>query len=539
MTAQSGKAPALDFPATTIGLLRRAAAHFPDRDFIVEPDARLTYAEADHLSHALARRLVRVGVGKGTRVAAKYPNGVQWAIAWLAVTRIGGFFMPLSSAYKTAEVRKCLRIGDAEFYMTPDTIIGRDQRAMVADLIGQDHVPGSEPLMLPELPYLRRIVSTRWGAGGQPEVLDISAPDSDGDAGVTDALLGAIEQEVTPADWMLAIFTSGSTSDPKCVVHTHGAPIRHGTAIVDINQWTQQDRIFAGMPFFWVGGNCYTVIPAMLAGAAVICMERFEPGAALDLMERESATRVVGWPGVINPLLEHPTLAARRMTAFTDPMWNPRIYEAAMTGLGMSETGSNHTGFYLEERSLPEARGTVGRAIPFIEHRIADAETGEELGPGETGNIQVRGYSVMAGYYKKEREDTFTPDGFFDTRDRGFLRDGYLVFAGRDVGLIKTAGNNVSALEVEAALREEPGVANAFVVGIEDEAVGQLVGAAIVPGPQGVDVDAVLASLRGRLSAYKVPRIVRVMAAGEVPFLYNGKLDFRALVGKIIDSPPA
>ena len=529
------QAPALDFAATTVGLLRHAVQHFPDNHFIVEPDQRLTYAEADRLSRALAKRLLLMGVLKGTRVAAKYANSVQWVIVWLAVTRIGGFFMPLSSVYKTGETKKCLRIGDAAFFLTPTHIIGREQGAAVEALIDRPLEGLAQPLMIDDMPYLRHVVFTSFGPGPYGAI-DLASPDPAIDAQVSDAFLAEVEKEVTPADWMLAIFTSGSTSDPKCVVHSHGAPIRHSTAVIDINEWTRSDRIFAGMPFFWVGGNCYTVIPVMMLGATIVCMEKFEAASALDLMERESVTRVTGWPGVINQLVEHPTLPARNIPGMTDPVWNPG--EAWSTGLGMSETGSNHTGVYVRERAA--AKGSVGRPIPFLEHRIVDEDTHEPVAPGETGTIQVRGYSLMMGFYKREREDVFEHDGFYDTRDRGFFHNGFLYFAGRDVGLIKTAGNNVAAAEVEAALKSLPGVANAFVVGIDDQAVGQIVGAAVVPaGPQELDTDAIITRLRVELSSYKVPRVLRVLAAADIPFMSNGKLDFRALAAKIADAPGA
>lgn len=530
------QAPTLDFQPTTVGLVRRAVDLFPNNDFIVEPDRRLTYADADRLSRALAKRLLLMGVTKGSRVAAKYPNGVEWVIAWLGVTRIGGFFMPLSSAYKPGETKKCLRIGDAEYFLTPTHIIGRDQRPVVDETLDLILADSPRPLMTAHLPYLRQVVFTSFGPTDHADAIDLSVSDDAIDARLSDAFLAEIESEVTPADWMLAIFTSGSTSDPKCVIHSHGGPIRHGTAIIDVNEWTSADRIFAGMPFFWVGGNCYTVIPAIMIGAAIVCMERFEPGAALDMMEREQVTRVIGWPGVINPLLEHPTLCARSIPGFDDRVWHPAV--GAMTGLGMSETGSNHTCIYIKDREA--ATGSVGRPIPFVEHRIVDEDSGEAVAPGATGSIQVRGYSIMIGFYKREREDTFEPDGFYDTKDRGYFRDGFLCFAGRDVGLIKTAGNNVSAVEVEGVLKSIPGVANAYVVGIEDAAVGQIVGAAIVPaGPEGIEVDAVLARLRAELSNYKVPKIVRILQVEDVPFLSNGKLDFRALVARITNGTDA
>lgn len=524
--------PKLDFEATTIGLTRNAVSKFADNDFIIEPDQRITYAQADALSRSLAKRLILMGVTKGTRVAAKYPNGISWVIVWLAVTRIGGFFMPLSSAYTTSETRKCLRIGDAEFLLMPERIVGKDQRPVVADILEDTKAEAGKPLLLDSLPYLRQVILTKYGDEQNSNVLDISKHDAEAELSVSDAFIAAVEAEVTPADWMLAIFTSGSTSDPKCVIHTHGAPIRHATAINLVNQWTDSDRIFAGMPFFWVGGNCYTVMPVMMVGAAIVCMERFEAGAALDLMEREGATRAIGWPGVINPLLDHPSLTSRSIRAFDDPVWHPSV--GAMTGLGMSETAANHTIVLIDDRGMMGKDGFVGRPIPYVEHRIIDEDSGGVLPDGAIGTIQLRGYSLMAGFYKREREDTFTPDGFYDTQDRGFLRDGYLYFQGRDVGLIKTAGNNVSALEVESAIKSMSGVANAFVVGLPDDRIGQIVGAAVVAKPgELVDIDAVTARLKADLSSYKVPKVIRLLRAEEVPFMPNGKLDFRALVERI------
>ena len=170
------QAPALDFAPTVVGLLRHAVEHFPDNDFIVEPDQRLTYAEADRLSRALAKRLLLMGVSKGTRVAAKYANSVQWVIAWLAVTRIGGFFMPLSSVYKAGETKKCLRIGDAAFFLTPTHIIGREQGAAVEELLDRPLAELAQPLMIADLPYLRHVVFTSFGPGPYGAI-DLAHPD--------------------------------------------------------------------------------------------------------------------------------------------------------------------------------------------------------------------------------------------------------------------------------------------------------------------------------------------------------------------------
>jgi acyl-CoA synthetase (AMP-forming)/AMP-acid ligase II len=171
-------------------------------------------------------------------------------------------------------------------------------------------------------------------------------------------------------------------------------------------------------------------------------------------------------------------------------------------------------------------RGSFGPLVPYVEHRVADPETNATLPERAEGELCIRGYSLMAGLYKKERHETFDDDGWYHTGDRVVIRDGYLYFKGRLSEMIKTSGSNVAPREVELALEAFEEVGLAVVMGLPDAERGELVAAALAPKPGAVvDADDVLQRLDKEISSYKVPRRVLVMKEGEVPYLASGKPD--------------
>lgn len=226
----------LDYAATVPGLIEHVVAHFPDEECVVTPDERLTFAEVDDRSRRLARRLAAWGVGKGTRVATHFPYGVEWLVSWLAVTRIGAVHFPFSTAYKPAELRKSLRHGDIALLISPASLFGNDHRAFVVQAVQATTESRGRPPHA-ELPHLRDI----WfGVNGD-------------DSTTLDPLIDAMGREVTSADLAVAIYTSGTTSEPKGVLHTHGALIRKGAHLAELQSLNGEDRNLCGMPFFWVG----------------------------------------------------------------------------------------------------------------------------------------------------------------------------------------------------------------------------------------------------------------------------------------------
>ncbi|NND67807.1 MAG: long-chain fatty acid--CoA ligase, partial [Halioglobus sp.] len=357
---------------------------------------------------------------------------------------------------------------------------------------------------------------------------------------IDDAFLAAVEATVTPADPLMIIYSSGSTAEPKGAVHTHGAAIRHSCHLNEWRDLEEGDRIFSPMPFFWVGGLVFTLFSAMHKGACLISEDLFEPASTLQLIEREKVTVAMGWPHYGTAMADHPSFGERDLSSIrAGNIYNllpgntqPQDPELRSNALGMTETCGPHSIDHMDV-DLPEAmRGSFGKAPAGIEHKIVDADTGKELPPGEDGEICVRGYSVMQGQYKMEREDCFDSDGYYHTGDSGHLNaGGFLFFKARLGDLIKTGGANVTPREVEVAIDEQPEVQASYVVGLPHPDRGQEVAAAIIlNGGANLDADTLRGRLKDDLSAYKVPAKVFFCAKTEIPFTDSGKVDKHALV---------
>ncbi|HSS09744.1 MAG TPA: AMP-binding protein, partial [Acidimicrobiales bacterium] len=200
-------------------MIRRAASKFGDNDFIVMPDRRMTYAQAEDASRRVGKQLLAAGAGKGTRIGFMFPYGTDWMVAWLATSRIGALCMPFSTSYKPAELRKALRHGDVEILMVPATLFGQDHQAFVEEAVPALAGAARRALRLPDVPYLRSV----WVMGddlrpwAEPLNLDFrvdsadsaDSAETDGREAVSEQLFEAIEAQVTPADLMMAVFTSG------------------------------------------------------------------------------------------------------------------------------------------------------------------------------------------------------------------------------------------------------------------------------------------------------------------------------------------
>jgi acyl-CoA synthetase (AMP-forming)/AMP-acid ligase II len=345
-------------------------------------------------------------------------------------------------------------------------------------------------------------------------------------------VLAAAEASVHPADVLLIVYTSGTTSEPKGVMHTHGGIVRQGENLRRMGAAVEGDRTYAGMPFFWVGGVSYTLGPTLHAGATLLLQERFEPTSTLRFMEREQATNITGWSTVLLGIINHPDKASfdlssmRPGTPITSaPGLRPR------SGLGMTETAASYLYFGPGPDPYPDHRNASGEVMEGFEVRVVGPD-GRVLGVGEEGDICVRGYSVTPGLVRRERHEVFDEDGWFNTGDRGWIdADGIVYFTGRATEMIKTKGSNVAPPEVEAVLAAHPDVATATVVGLPDDDLGQQVAAAVAirAGHPHPSAEELRAWVKERLAGYKVPQRVLVIDEADVPSLASGKIDRRAL----------
>lgn len=526
---------AADQELTVPAMLRRAVALFGEREAVVTLDQRTTFAQLDQASRRVAGQLVVGGIGKGSRVGAQLSYGADWLVAFLAAVRLGAIFVPLSTAYKPAELRKTARHADLALLISPKTMFGATRVGYLEEAFPGLRAQPAGRLRLLEAPYLRAIwiggrADETWATPASLESVPAARHQRHDDGlPVVDELLDQMESEVTPADLALSIYTSGTTAEPKGVVHSHGALARKAIAQMGKGRAGPEDRVFCGMPFFWVGGLVQGVLRGLQSGCMLLCLEKPDPEPALDLMEREQATHVIGWPGVTGPILSHPTRAGRDIPALAVPA-RPRA------GLGMTETLAGFTGSAGLTPPTGEERGAwMGRLIDGMELKVVDPDTGEEVVHGTSGAILVRGSHLMAGLHKHEREETFSADGWYDTGDKGHLAGADLFFEGRYKEMIKTSGNNVAPPEVEGVLESFPEIAEAHVLGVPDEGRGEIVAAAVVPAPGWViDPGELGEKVRAELSNYKVPRRIVVIPAADLPTLPNGKPD-RLAIRRLLD----
>jgi acyl-CoA synthetase (AMP-forming)/AMP-acid ligase II len=299
------------------------------------------------------------------------------------------------------------------------------------------------------------------------------------------------------------------------------------------------DVLYTPMPLFWVGGFSFTLIAAMHAGATLVFEEQFDPARTLELIERERVTQVLGWPHMAKALVDHPSFKDRDLSCVRGGTLSALLPQAEQLGadvpkansLGMTETLGPHT-FANKDPLPPGKEASFGFSVPGVEHKIVDPVTLEDLPVGETGELWLRGYSLMVGLHKRERADTFTADGWYRTGDGGhFDEDGHFYFTGRMGDLIKSSGMNITPRDVELALEALPEVAMAFVTGIDHADRGQDVVAAIALRPgETLDEEEARKRVKEELASYKVPRRVAVFAdQTELPWLDSGKVDRRRL----------
>ncbi|HXC41501.1 MAG TPA: class I adenylate-forming enzyme family protein [Burkholderiales bacterium] len=528
------------YPPTLPNVIAAAMREAADREFMVEGSRRLTFRDAERESAKLARGLLAAGLGKGSRVGIILPNSPDWALVWWAAARIGAFTVPLSTFFQPKEIAWALGEADIDTLFIASRHLGHDYVERLERALPGLSEQRSPRLALASHPYLRRVVV--WGECDRPWALrgprDLHAL-ADGEPRIDDAFLSQVEASVTPSDWLIGICTSGSTSKPKIVVHTHGSMLRITHAY---RRWSfamsRDERVYCGMPLFWLGGLNAGIMPATYAGACVVFSESSNPEDVLDLIVRERITRVALWPPQFKPLNElalargmdiAPLLTSARPE---DKHGRPIPQERRiMSLLGMTESFGPHGAGRWNE-VLPEKHGASwGRNFRGLERKIVDPQTGETLPPNTEGELYIRGFSLMHGYYKRERAEVFTPDGWFATGDQCSMdEDGYLYFKGRLSELIKTAGANVSPQEVEAVLAGYAGVAEAVVLGLPDAERGESVVAVVVPR-EGASIDPaeLQARMKEEVSSYKVPRRVLVMGFHDIPRTGAGKVQKKEL----------
>ncbi len=515
------------------GFIADCASRHGDREALVSGDRRITYRELEGEVRQFAKALLAAGVTKGATVALMLGNRPEFVIAAYGAGSIGAVVVPVST-FATAEERDyILRHSDASVLITQPSLL---THRFVDELIeGHPELGGGQPgqLRSPAFPHLRRIVSREHNP---PDGVDAWGLLLAGADDVTDQILDATMAEVHPRDPGIIIYTSGTSAHPKAVLHANGTPIIQGWRWAEALGLTNDDIVLSRFPYFWSGGFAMTLGGPLAAGATVLTAETFTPDVVLELVERERVTVLQAMPHTYSELVDHDDFSRRDLSTLSmavgaEPLvaaLPDRPWRAQANGYGLTETFTFCTWADPDEvrdRYAGEFRTVHGRPLPGIDLRIVDSETGEPLPQGELGEIAVKGATFMLGYHKAYAEEYLDRNGYFRTGDTAHLDEtGMLHWGGRVSNIIKTAGVNVSPVEIESKLSLWGRLKVAAVVPIPHPLLDEAVVLCAVPQhDQSVSAEDILDHLRTVLASYKVPKRVLLLDEDDLTHTSSGE----------------
>lgn len=493
-------------PAThSVGALLAALTEpFGDLPAVLDAAGSMTFADLDRRTARIGRGLLASGVAKGARVGILMPNSGDFVAALLAVTRVGGVAVLMSTVASGPELAYMIRTADIDTLLMADGYLGKDFTGIVETALPS--LAGSarrDRLLIAEAPFLRAIWvwgkrQPGWSSGDETALCDLGE-----EIGVTPAFAAAAQAEVVPADPAVIIYTSGSTADPKAVVHSQGVLVRKTMVLAELCNYGVGDRVISGFPFFWVGGLGMGLTAVLCSGAAVICPEGPSAEAIAEAFNWEP-THLMMRPDVARQLARFPRYRERAPLLRPSMGPWPRDPELAANSLGMTETLGPHSAF--TANLPPDRKGSFGTQVGAIERRIIDPETGREQPAGATGTLSLRGGELMIGMHRREPREVFDVDGFYRTEDLCRIDDdGHLFFFARANDMVKVNGANVAPAEVERAIRAGKGVRDVCVIGMAGADRDETLVAAVV-----VDGDLTAEDMRDRLkpllAGYKIPR---------------------------------
>ena len=510
-----------------------AARRHGATEALVDGDMRLTYAQLGEEVDRYARAFVAAGVEVGDRVAIWAPNCAEWMLAALGLLRGGAVLVPLNTRFKGGEAAYILRSAGAETLVTVRGFLGTDYPALLKE---EDVGP------------LRRIVLLRDGgesaASSPPAVPVVGLHEflADGQS-VTPSTAAARAVNVQPDDVSDLIFTSGTTGYPKGAATTHAQSLRTFGTWSSIVGLTAGDRYLVVNPFFHTFGYKAGILACVMAGATVVPEPVFDAAAVMQRIAREHISVLPGPPTLYQTLLADPGRAEHDLTSLRLGVTGAAVVPVELVQAMRDELGF---GTVLTAYGLTESCGTVtmcrrgdpaeviattsGRAIPGLEVRtVVD---GEAVPTGTPGEIVVRGYTVMSGYWDNEAAtaEAIDPDGWLHTGDVGVMdHAGNVTITDRVKDMYVVGGFNAYPAEIEAILRTHEAVAQVAVIGVPDVRMGEVGCAYVVPAAGaggGADPEALARSIlswsRGAMANYKVPRgvvfvdVLPVNASGKV-----------------------
>jgi fatty-acyl-CoA synthase len=468
-----------------------------------------------------------IGVEKGEHVAIWMPNGLEWVYCFFALTKIGACIIPLNTRFKTNEVEYILKQSDSGTLIIQDKFLNIDFIRMVYEACPELARSPAGELSSEKFPRFRRTVC-------------LGDKDYDGMFSLRKLLKQGGTSEIShikvkPEDIAVIQYTSGTTGFPKGAMLRQGALLYNAFCMGQRLMMSEQDIIFGSLPFYHVGGLVAVLLMSLVYGGSVCSLQSWDAVDAMAMIEQEKCTVFMGMDTMFVDMMAHKNFgnydlgslrvaAAPALPEFMK-MLHERLGVEIANIYGLSETSPNVCFGDLKD-PIDKRVSAIGKPQPGVELKIVKPGTETELSQGQVGEILVRGWNVMTGYYNKPEETrkVLNPDGWLHTGDLGSLdEEGYLSFIGRFKEMVRVGGENVSVEEIEDFLYKHPKIKLAQIISIPDKRLGEVV-AAFVELKEGerATPQEIVDFCKGRIANFKIPKYVRFVK--EWPITGSGKI---------------
>lgn len=519
---------------TFSAMLDSVVKQFPRQSAIIFEDKHISYLELKDQVQTVARAFLAMGIGKGDTVSIWLYNCPEWIYIQLALGMIGAVLVPINTRFKVKELEYTLKQSDSRILVMMDQFLNVDYTDSINEAIPElESCSDCEQIRSEEFPMLRKIICIgdcrKTGMVSWKTFLRKAEE-------VSLKELDVRIKNIKAADIVMLQYTSGTTSFPKGVMLTHGGVIRDSLSMGQRMTVSSNDRMYCPLPFFHVGGAIISTLIAFVNGASLVFSKTYDPTVALNLIQKEQCTVMNGVESHFVMIYEHPEFENYDVSslvkgwAIGQPEIIRSIYERMgikkiVNVYGISEASPNVTTTLVDD-PLEFRMHWQGKPHLGTEVRITDIGTGEEVPRFQNGEICVRGWNVMKGYYNnpEETKSAIDSEGWLHTGDFGLMdEDGNLQFKGRIKDIIRVGGENVSAWEVESHILTHPQVQNVAIIGVPDNRLTEVC-MAIVQPKHGLKLvgEEIIGYCKGKIANFKVPRYVKFV--DEFPMTGSGKI---------------
>ncbi|HHV98408.1 MAG TPA: AMP-binding protein [Clostridiaceae bacterium] len=523
----------------TIGdLLDNIAEKYPDHEAVVYTDRpfRKTYSQFRDLCNEVAKGFIAMGIKKGDHVAVWATNYPEWILAQFATAKIGAVLVTVNTNYKIFELEYLLRQSDSTTLILIDGFKDSNYVDIINELCPE--LKNSEPgkLKTERFPFLKNVIyigdKNHPGMYNWNELYEMAKS-------VTDEQLMNIQKSLDVHDVINMQYTSGTTGFPKGVMLTHYNIVNNGKSIGDCMKLTHEDRLCIPVPFFHCFGCVLGIMACVTHGTTMVCVDYFSPLKVMEVLQEEECTAVHGVPTMFIAMLEHKDFSKFKFSKLRTGIMagSPcpiKVMKQVVELMGAKEI----TIAYGQTEASPvctqtrvddsiELRvSTVGRALPHIECKVVDPQTGKDVPPGTPGEFVVRGYNVMKGYYKmpEATAQAIDKDGWLHTGDLATMdENGYFKITGRIKDMIIRGGENIYPKEIEEFLYTHQAIKDVQVIGVPSKEYGEEVMACIILKDGAVlTEEEVKEYVRTNMARHKTPRYVKFMDS--FPMTASGKI---------------